>query len=163
MNISVGFHVQISQRRYFRLCISLRLANNGCFQYDFHLINLQLKFKKKESFLFDDHSILCLKYLHCLQVKMDLHYFSAERETAGDGENDFLCIGDHICLYCTDTNGYVFSDRTRFVARRSRMTSTKVLSFFDITNLDFESLTTLPVNLKNANHGRIQRTLLMTK
>ena len=96
---------------------------------------------------------------------MDLHYFSAERETAGDGdfENDFLCIGDHICLYCTDTNGYVFSDRTRFVARWSRMTSTKVLSFFDITNLDFESLTTLSVNLKNANQGRIQRILLITK
>ncbi len=27
-------------------------------------------------------------------------------------EENYLCIGDHICLYCMDSSGYVFSDRT---------------------------------------------------
>ncbi len=30
-----------------------------------------------------------------------------------EGGEDLVCIGDHICLYCIDSKGYMFSDRTR--------------------------------------------------
>ena len=28
---------------------------------------------------------------------------------------EFMCMGDYICFYCENTNGYVYSDQTRLV------------------------------------------------